>query len=93
MLGGGALLSQPRLLALGLVGAIGAAAVYGKGIALPTGLHYAANLCTSAFGISAALLAAGAPWAALADSHGSLAEQVNRRPPKSLRPARSISCA
>jgi uncharacterized protein len=28
----------------------GLAAVYSKGIALPTGIHYAANLTTSAFG-------------------------------------------
>jgi membrane protease YdiL (CAAX protease family) len=28
----------------------GLAAVYSKGIAMPTGIHYAANLTTSAFG-------------------------------------------
>ena len=30
----------------------GLAAVYSKGIAMPTGIHYAANLTTSAFGIA-----------------------------------------
>ncbi len=45
---------QNAFLGAGVWGLIyGAAAVYGKGIALPTGLHYAANLCTSAFGINA----------------------------------------
>ena len=44
---------QTAFLGAGVWGIIyGVAALYSDGIALPTGLHYAANLTTSAFGIS-----------------------------------------
>ena len=44
---------QNSLLGAGVWGIIyGLAAVYSNGISMPTGLHYAANLTTSAFGIS-----------------------------------------
>lgn len=44
---------QNSFLGAGVWGIIyGLAALYSKGISMPTGIHYAANLTTSAFGIS-----------------------------------------
>jgi membrane protease YdiL (CAAX protease family) len=44
---------QNSFLGAGVWGIIyGLAAIYSKGISMPTGIHYAANLTTSAFGIS-----------------------------------------
>ena len=44
---------QNSFLGAGVWGIIfGLAAIYSNGISMPTGMHYAANLTTSAFGIS-----------------------------------------